>query len=92
MLRILFGVEYPLGFSPVSSGRDSTSQIQLSSRVFHGLLQKTSREEVSLSPSQQEALPLHCWETKSGASLDLTQQRIALRLGRAFRLPSGFHR
>lgn len=40
MLRILFGVEYPLGFSRVSSGRDSTSQIQLSSRVFHGLLQK----------------------------------------------------
>ena len=40
MLRILFSVEYPLGFSRVSSGRDSTSQIQLSSRVFHGLLQK----------------------------------------------------
>ena len=38
MLRILFSVEYPLGFSRVSSGRNSTSQIQLSGRVFHGLL------------------------------------------------------
>ena len=49
-----------------------------------------SSEEVASSPSQQPALPLHCWDTKSRASLDFTQQHWLRRLGKALMVPSFF--
>ncbi len=52
----------------------------------------SSKAEVASSPSQQAALPLHCWDTKSLASLDFTQQHWLRLRGSVLMLPSAFRR